>query len=514
MITLSGTLQSAQVTLNYRPLWKVVLSRAGETTVGYDNTRIISITHSQAPSSHKADITLNNSDHLIYSDGGATSINFENYQVFISEGMRTGIARADWIGTTGYNLNDIRVPTTANGFQYRCAIAGNSGAGEPTWPTDLGVRVADGTVTWEMDGNTGDEYAYLAPVNVRVQEIHSGRGILRCVLRTTGIPDQLAEDKAISAYTQDAEDTNTVQDLITAIAEATIASYTGYTAYTITYDSTDDVIGTFVPADYFSISLNENRFDKIQELLSYTGCKMRIGNDGVIHILDPNTAGAYDYEYVFNVRGDHTFFNKATRLRFVNPNEEVVSSMPDQGVFWVSATSTTSYALSPKTHTTQGRFTSNLQCSNIASAKIEQNELDAERGFATVPMNVGQELWDRVQITDSRLGDTRNGNIQYLQRNIKIPTGNEGLTFNMVLSFGKVSVTSLGANALYAGTGDEVAAPYTNDQIDSIVKALIANQTILFDNHRSLYDYLIPGNDVHFNKLTVWEQQILPVWEI
>ena len=512
MITLSATLQAAQRTLTYVPLWKCVLSRAGETTRGYDNTRIISITHPQSPTSHKAEIVLNNSDRLIYSDGGATSIDFENYQVFISYGMRTGIARADWIGTTGYALDDIVVPTTPNGYQYRCAIAGNSGAAEPTpWPTDLGVRKADSTVTWEMDGNTGDEYCYLAPLRVRVQELHSGRGILRCILRTTGIPDQLAEDKAVRTYTQDAEDTNTVQDLITAIAGATLRSYdaVGYTAYTVAYDSTDGIIETFVPADYFSVSLNESRWDKIQELLDYTGCKMRIGTDGNIHIFNPNTAGAYDYQYVFNVRGDHTFFNKSTRLRFVNPNEEVVRSMPDQGVFTGNATSATSYALAPKTHTTQGRFISNAQCTSIAEAKIEQNELDAERGFATVPMNVGQELWDRVLVTDSRLGDTRNGNIQYLQRNVKIPIGNEGLTFNMAVSFGKVSIQSLMANALASGDGR-----YTNEQIMSMIDALSENQKILFANHKSLYDYLIPGDDVHFNKLQVHEQMIIPVWEI
>ena len=486
-----------------------MLSRAGETTRGYDSSRILAITHPQVPTAHKTEIVLNNSDKDIYSDGGATSINFEHYQAVLSYGMRTGTARTAWAASATHTLDNVRVPTTANGYQYRCAVAGTAGSAEPSWPTNLGVRVADSAVTWEMDGNVGDEYCYHAPLRVRVQKLYSGRGILRCVLNATGIPDQLAEDKAESKYTQPPEDTNTIQTLFTAIAGATLAPYANYTAYTVSYDSTDSIIGTFYPADYFSVSLNENRWDKLEELLGYTSCKMRMGNDGEIHVFDPNTAGAYDYEYKFNVAGDHTFFNKSTNLRFVNPNREIVSSMPDQGSFSGSATSATSYALAPKTHSTYKRLTSNTQATLIATAKIEQNELDAEKGFGTVPMNVGQELWDRVQFTDSRLGDTRDGNIQFLQRNVKIPLGNEGLTFNMSLSFGKVP-----GQIMIGGMGEigEQVARLSNTQIFSLFDALADTLEELIDSHNQLVDYLIPGNDVHFNKEYVHEQMIIPKW--
>lgn len=39
-------------------------------------------------------------------------------------------------------------PTTANGYHYKCTVAGTTGAVEPTWPTAAGDTLIDGTATW------------------------------------------------------------------------------------------------------------------------------------------------------------------------------------------------------------------------------------------------------------------------------------------------------------------------------------------------------------------------------
>src|SRR3990167_7715595 len=404
MRALSSTLLIAQKELSSSPIWKVVLSRTSQTTIGYDQARITKITHTETPEGDTAEAHLDNSDGVL------TSLDFEHYQAVISYGYNTGIARSAWVAGSTYAVDAVVRPVTANGYQYRCAVAGTvDGTTEPTWPTDLGVRVADSSVTWEADGNSGEEYSRTSPLRQRVQELHSGRGVMKVILRPEGIFNQLKEDKAKAESTLTSADTSTVQSLINAIAGTTLAPYGGYTAYTTTYDSTDSLIGS----------------------------KMRAEADGAIHFQDPIISGtAYNYEYKWNVQGDHLFWNKSIRLRFVEPNEVIVKSHPDHSPSYSgTATSGTSYALAPKTETLYARLSSTAEASSIASARIEQYELNAEKGSVIVPMNVGQELWDYVKIPDALSGDTRIGNIQFIQREVEVFKDGRPPTWRMICSF-------------------------------------------------------------------------------
>ena len=237
MRSLSSTLTTAQKELSSSPIWKIILSRQSQTTRGYDQTRVTKISHTETPDGDTAEITLENSD------GALTSLDFEHYQAVISYGYNTAVSRSSWVAGSTYAVDAMVRPVTANGYQYRCAIAGTvAGTTEPTWPTDLGVRVADSSVTWEMDGNSGEEYSRTSPLRQRVQELHSGRGGMKVILRPEGIFNQLKEDKAKAETTLVVADTSTVQSLINAIAGTTLAPYGGYTAYTTTYDSTDSLI--------------------------------------------------------------------------------------------------------------------------------------------------------------------------------------------------------------------------------------------------------------------------------
>lgn len=50
--------------------------------------------------------------------------------------------------STAYEVGDVVRPSAANGYVYRCVVAGTSSGTPPTWPTVVGQTVADGTVTW------------------------------------------------------------------------------------------------------------------------------------------------------------------------------------------------------------------------------------------------------------------------------------------------------------------------------------------------------------------------------
>lgn len=53
-----------------------------------------------------------------------------------------------WAPGESQAVGDLLVPSTLNGYLYRCTTAGTTGATEPTWPTVVGNTVTDGTAVW------------------------------------------------------------------------------------------------------------------------------------------------------------------------------------------------------------------------------------------------------------------------------------------------------------------------------------------------------------------------------
>ncbi len=503
----------------YDAIWKIILSRQGQTTRGYDINRVMQIQHTEEEDNGVAEVLLDNSDAVISSLYLETpSIDFEQYQGILYYGYNTGVARSIWVANTAYAVGDVVTPTTLTGYQYRCTVAGTSHATtQPTWGTALGVTQTDGSVTWEMDGNTGDEYSPTAPLKVIGQEFISSETQLQCRLQLIGIPNQMAQDKAVAKHTQESSDTNTLKTLITAVAAASTnlsSAYNGYTAFTYTFEPVsasyplgydDSIIDAFKPADYFSVQVNENRDDKIQELLNYSKCKRRAGSDGAMHVFLPTTSGTtYDYEYRLYVSGYHTFFQKNLRTRFVNPNKEIVSSSPDHTPAYTgSSTSATSYALAKKIHTTYRRLPSNAEADLIAAAIIERYELNTERGSAVVPMNCGQEIFDYIKVTDSSEGTTRTGNVQYIQRNCKVASDRDDGYYNMTIRFGRVNTQSIGMAEAYGAAGAGIP-----QWIIDIINLHTDDIVTLFENQNALIDYINQGV---VPKWHVTDQLIIPV---
>ena len=60
------------------------------------------------------------------------------------------MAVAAWAASTAFAVGDIRLAsvTQNSGLVFKCTTAGTSASSEPTWPTDIGSTVTDGTAVW------------------------------------------------------------------------------------------------------------------------------------------------------------------------------------------------------------------------------------------------------------------------------------------------------------------------------------------------------------------------------
>ena len=115
----SDTIKCALYTSDWTP--------APDTETGYSNTN---------------ELTTENG----YTQGGATLASKTNTYAAANSYAQV------WTAETAYSVGDIVRPTVGNGHVYRCTAAGTTGASEPTWPTDIGATVEDGTATWAECG--------------------------------------------------------------------------------------------------------------------------------------------------------------------------------------------------------------------------------------------------------------------------------------------------------------------------------------------------------------------------
>lgn len=71
-------------------------------------------------------------------------------------------APTTWAATTAYSLNAYVRPTSMLGRTYKCTSAGTSAGTAPTFPTQAGLTVVDGTVTWTEDSDDVDRAILIA----------------------------------------------------------------------------------------------------------------------------------------------------------------------------------------------------------------------------------------------------------------------------------------------------------------------------------------------------------------
>ncbi len=363
----------------------------------------------------------------------------------------------------------------------------------------------------------GEEWVATAPLWVVGQQRDSYRDRLECSLSFEGTFNRMGKHKAESTYTVESTDTQTVKTLLTALADTTLTDgtnspYSNYPAYTIIFDSEDDLIDTFIPADGFRVGLNETRLAKFKELLRYTDCVAFIGNDEKIHIINPTTSGTiYDNEYTLvEGRDYHNFFNKRFRRRIVSPNYVTFMSHPAYGDgytgFAKDASADLTNMLERETHYV--RATSNAQCTNLATALLLKYQMAAEKGSGVLPfVHFGQEIHDYVNFVDARAGDNIAGNVGSFTKFYQPGQ------FNMTLGFGRPALGVAALQGLAIETGQRITA----ENLVSDIRFLYSAVDQILDTVGDKVDIdemneilLALFEDAYFKKVTVTERMRIP----
>ena len=284
----------------------------------------------------------------------------------------------------------------------------------------------------------GEEYSFASSMVVVSQQNLSVPGQLLATFNAVGVINMLAYDYAldIPQYTG-IDATWTIKDIISKMFDQSLVIFQGSHAYTLSWDSEDSVIDSFCPGASsdlpFEVVNGELRLDKFRELLDYTSCVVRWEEDDEFHIFVPTTTGtSYDYEYNLSGLTPHKFYVKNYTKRLVIPNQVVVYNQYETvGRYSGSATDSDSYAVRPIPKYVMTGVQSNNEAEAVAENILAKARLDCVSGNAQVPMNCGQEIWDYVNIDDSRADDEISGTIQQIIRRYD----NNGI-FTMDIHFG------------------------------------------------------------------------------
>jgi hypothetical protein len=169
-------------------------------------------------------------------------------------------------------------------------------------------------------------------------------------------------------------------------------------------DSSDGVVDVYRP--YYEADGLESVMTTVRNLLDMTSCYISLRSDG-FHIVFPSADGPLDYTYNLD---DHRFFVRAHAAKATIPNRIVmVPQLPsvDEAPEFIGVAqdqdSIDKLGYLDLITTDEGVL-SQGEANNRAYRLLQRLKAESSEGIATVPMNIGQELYDRVRVIDARIG--------------------------------------------------------------------------------------------------------------
>ncbi len=201
-----------------------------------------------------------------------------------------------------------------------------------------------------------------------------------------------------------------------------------------------------------SFNLREDLIEIVKALLGETLLALTIEDDGFHLKFKDDSVGSIDYTYKVpetTPASDHAFFVGMLREHPIVPNSiQYLNYRPAEladvtGAVAVDSDSVTALGTIKDIRYSPDLATTQQKADDLATDAIKRLLRDAVQASMEVPMNVGQEVWDVIQVIDTRSGQTHTTIISQLLR-----TYEPGFYRLQMFSGGAVS-----------GTGNLIAPP-------------------------------------------------------
>jgi len=197
----------------------------------------------------------------------------------------------------------------------------------------------------------------------------------------------------------------------------------GGTNFAFELDTSDAAQGDDVKPSY-TTSARSSLGQTLADIMTFTQMGLRVEEDGFhAFFLDNNQVGQ-DYRYDLR-DGPHTFYNGIEISELIVPNTVLVVSASLSGgtaAFSGSSESASSVGVLGNITRIEVRpgVTTNGEAATLAASMIEVIERDSSQAELEAPMNVGQELYDKVVADDQRVipitGRSLSGRVTQLVR--------------------------------------------------------------------------------------------------
>ena len=128
-------------------------------------------------------------------------------------------------------------------------------------------------------------------------------------------------------------------------------------------------------------------------------------------------------------------------------------------------------------------------------------------------MNVGQEVFDFINATDSRQGDSRKGNVRYIRRDVEIPQRGRRLTWNMEVRFGRTALQPLTLSPLARLPSESASTQVSVNSLIEAYNGLADNLDTTISALNEIIIHLNSHHDVFIGRdIRATEVMVAPLW--